>query len=119
MRASTSRPKRASRCHGKIRYRDRKDAKAALAGFRARKRQEPTAQVPIRAYRCHRCTGGWHLTSATTEQYQDRFSANREANAAHALQRREEMLDRERRHSEQRTRERGLVGRAALEALAS
>lgn len=119
MRASTSRPSKARLCYGKIRYRDRKDAKAALAGFRALKRAESTAAVPIRAYRCHRCAGGWHLTSTTPEQNQDRFTSTRFANAAKTLQRREAKLDRERRHREQCALERQLLTRPPLEQIAS
>ena len=103
MRASTSRGKRATLCYGKIRYRDRKDAKAALACFRARRHEDPTAAVPIRAYRCHRCSGGWHLTSSSVEQYEDALLAYRRANARDALKRREDRLDRQRRLDDQRS----------------
>jgi hypothetical protein len=106
MRASSSRKARPSRCYGKIRYRDRKDAKAALAGFRARKRADPSAHVPVRAYRCHRCDGGWHLTSESAQEYAERFAGSVEQRTRSTVRRRMLRLDRELRLREQRARSR-------------
>ncbi len=106
MRASSSRPSRPSRCYGKVRYRDRKDAKAALAGFRARKQADPSAHVPVRAYRCHRCDGGWHLTSETQQEYAARFAQSADERTRDVVRRRMLALDRERRQREQRAKAR-------------
>lgn len=50
--------KNPTRCwpHGKIRYRDSKDAK------KARRDRESKGAPNLRVYRCPHC-GGWHLTS--------------------------------------------------------
>jgi hypothetical protein len=46
-------------CKGKVRYRDKREAMAALHRLGNYDQRQKT---PVRAYACHRCKG-WHLTS--------------------------------------------------------
>lgn len=108
MRASRSRGKRPALCYGKIRYRDRKSAKAAMAAFKSILAENPDAAVPRRAYRCHRCNGGWHLTSQTVVEYAtanaehaaeafaETYLKKRQSEGRALRQRRQRELDRER-----------------------
>lgn len=108
MRASRSRGRRPSLCYGKIRYRDRKSAKAAMAVFKSILAEDPDAAVPRRPYRCYRCNGGWHLTSQTESEYAtanaeradeafaESYFKKRQAEGRKLRQQRQRELDRQR-----------------------
>lgn len=69
------RKRRATTCgdNRKVRYRDRKDAKQALAAVRIGAQMKGTTP-PIRVYHCPRCNG-WHMTALTIDEYEERREA--------------------------------------------